>query len=256
MGTLREAIEVVGASHTGLVRQNNEDTVWLIDRAFRSGVRGARCDQIPESGVLVAVADGVGGAAAGEVASRWVAERMAARLGAVAHSADAGTRSTALQKLGSTINRGLVRAAERDPQRRGMATTYTGLLYCGDWAVYLHAGDSRLYTFAEGDLRQITRDHTLREERGDPSIPGNIITNCFGSLQGFYLDVGPVDFRATELLLLCSDGLSDYADPTRIVEALAQGGELPHLARDLMQLALEGGGGDNVSLVLVRPVHA
>ena len=115
-------------------------------------------------------------------------------------------------------------------------------------------------------MEQISRDHTLREERGDPSIPGNIITNCFGMPDDFRLDVGVLDPGGCDAMLLCSDGLSDYADMSRVGELLR---DLPDrdpddedarylepVARAMLDAALAGGGGDNVTLLIVRPYDA
>jgi protein phosphatase len=168
-------------------------------------------------------------------------------------------------------NRELVTEARTRPGREGMATTYTAILL-GATSVWINAGDSRLYALRGDEFGQISTDHTLREQSGDPSIPGNIITNCFGTVDGFYADAGRLDTDGVDAFLLCSDGLSDYADMSRVADVLrAVIGRheqdrdsvppddaavyLEHAASAALQLALEGGGGDNVSLLIARPVY-
>jgi protein phosphatase len=288
MVRLPVAVEAAAASDTGRVREQNEDAVWLGDEFFRTGIRTARYDGDLVNGLLLAVADGVGGAAAGEVASQFVAERMAAAIRELDPAPDRSDLRSELQRLSGRVNDELTHEARRGTGRSGMATTYTGLYFSESACVWLNAGDSRLYALRDGRLRQVTRDHTLREEMNDPSIPGNIITNCYGHQDGFRMDTGVLDPQAADLYLLCSDGLSDYADMDRVTEVLAGVGrgeraaslrrapsdgeagaaaeaapnpdsestrDLEQAARALVELALTGGGGDNVTIVIARPVY-
>lgn len=247
-------LDVTATSDTGLVRRNNEDAIWLADRFIRSGMHSLEIIDIPDEGLLLAVADGVGGAAAGEVASRWVCEQMARRIHE-ASLAGATTVADRLRSIASSVNEDLLRESETDPHRRGMATTWTAVLMFPSRAFWLNAGDSRLYRLANGALEQVSRDHTLREERGDPSIPGNIISNCFGNATGFYLDVGGFDIAACDGFLLCTDGLSDYADADRARQLVRRTADTRTAAQGLLQLALDGGGGDNITLILARRRH-
>ncbi len=255
MTEMSPAVAVAAASDVGLVRQQNEDAIWLADRFVRSGVHGGQFSPDRAGGVLLAVADGVGGAAAGEVASQWVAEQIASRVAAAHIPSSFDAVAELLRRIAGDVNRDLVKEAGRRSDRRGMATTYTAVLMLPTHAVWMNAGDSRLYAVDEQGLRQITRDHTLREERGDPSIPGNIISNCFGSPDGFYIDVGRFDVSACESFFLCTDGFSDYADLAHAARVMRHSGSLEQTARTLIDLALEGGGGDNITLILARPIH-
>lgn len=264
------SLDVVGLSDTGRVREHNEDALWMGDHFFRTGSRSRRFSADELVGRLLAVADGVGGAAAGEVASEWVSNQMAERV--AAGLAEAADRDLAeiLTRIGRDVNGELIEEGSRQPGRTGMATTYTALLFRRDRTLWMNAGDSRLYLFGDGELRQVSRDHTLREETGDPSIPGNIITNCFGTRNEFRLDVGGLDLAGASLAMLCSDGLSDYADMSRVAAVLAdleRAGAAPDdeekalaaledAAAQLLRLALVGGGGDNVSFMIARPNYA
>ena len=261
MSTLPVAIDAAATSDTGRVREHNEDAIWL-DTFFREGIRSARFAREEQGSLLLAVADGVGGAAAGEVASQWVCEQMAASIESVELPAEADELSSRLKKLARDVNEGLEREASARRGARGMATTYTGLLFVGERTWWINAGDSRLYELRDGSLAQISRDHTLREELGDPSIPGNIITNCFGHQDGFRLDAGQLPSDPPDLYLICSDGLSDYADMSAVEGVLrgaaasaAEASDLEAPARELVNLALAGGGGDNVTVLIARPIH-
>lgn len=270
MQALPAIIDAVGLSDTGRVREHNEDALWMGDSFFRSGSRSRRFAGEQIAGRLLAVADGVGGAAAGEVASEWVAEQMAARVSNALTDGSETDLVDLLTGVAREVNGELIEEGSRRPGRSGMATTYTAILFRPDRTIWMNAGDSRLYLLSDGELRQVSRDHTLREETGDPSIPGNIITNCFGTRNEFRLDVGTVDLSSASLALLCSDGLSDYADMERAAGVLGElerrlsaiDDESPTLqaledaASRLLHLALSGGGGDNVSFVIVRPGYA
>ncbi|MFW5850279.1 MAG: PP2C family protein-serine/threonine phosphatase [bacterium] len=262
MTKLPAAIDVAAISDTGRVREHNEDAVWLGDRFFRSGLQTSRFEGDEVERLVLAVADGVGGAAAGEVASRFVAERMAARLAAADAPETFEELEEFVQAVAAEVNASLEAEASTDPERAGMATTYTGLFLTSAACVWMNAGDSRVYALRDGVLRQLNVDHTLRQELNDPSIPGNIITNCYGHQDGFRMDVGSVDLEDADLYIVCSDGLSDYADMERATEILARAAvdgdpeRLADAAEQLLDLALSGGGGDNVSFLIARPTYA
>jgi protein phosphatase len=250
-------------SDTGKVRDQNEDGILSCGRFVRDG---SASDRVASGGetLLFAVADGVGGAPAGEVASEFVLHDLGRRFETLAGVAPVD-REHAIASCCHDTDASLRSVARRDPARMGMATTCTGVVVVADAAYWFNAGDSRLYRARAGRLEQISTDHTLREEMQNPAIPGNIITNCFG-MEGFRVDVEPIELAERDLLLLCSDGLSDYADAANLEAALlgyagsnstgAGLGDVEALAAQLLSLALEGGGGDNISLLLVEPADA
>lgn len=226
-------------SHVGLVRAANEDG-WL--------------DQ-PERGVW-AVADGMGGHSAGDFASRMVIEalrnapspssleRLAtdtrARLQAVNHQLRAEVKRRGVQLIGSTV---------------------AVLLARGRYCAYLWAGDSRIYLYRNGRLRLLTRDHNRLEElraRGliiadeaadDPALFG--ITRAVGVRTALDLDERKVEVNDGDVFLLCSDGLSNEVGEQEIAGALLSG-NCQQAAGALIDLALERGGRDNISAVVVR----
>jgi serine/threonine protein phosphatase PrpC len=181
------------ASETGLVRQNNEDAVY-------------------SGRWLFAVADGMGGHAAGEIASAAVIESLRA------HDQDVAADAL-LEVLGHAVTEGnekIARRAAEDPARFGMGTTLTAMLWSGDTAVLAHIGDSRAFRLRDGQLRQITEDHVL----------GNLVSNAgpLAPVLSRFLDGRPDrspdlilrDLRAGDRYLICSDGLSPVVSSEEI----------------------------------------
>ncbi|MBU8913726.1 MAG: hypothetical protein KOO61_06845, partial [Spirochaetales bacterium] len=163
-----------------------------------------------------------------------------------------------MQQAAAAVNDQLAARGESRDELRGMATTLTGIYFQGPLACWINAGDSRLYALRGGSLTQISRDHTLREMTGDPRIPGNIITNCFGTQNEFYLDVGELLPADDLTYLICSDGLSDYTDQTTLESIVKEHatpqtlGDLDATAERLVAAAKTGGGGDNITCMVVR----
>lgn len=239
------------ASHTdrGRVRQHNEDAVTVE----------------PDLG-LVVVADGIGGASAGEVASRLAAQVIAERFRN--RPALPTERREALRVAREAVedaNRIIWDAAHRSPRYQGMGTTVVvGYLGPG-FLIYAHVGDSRLYRLREGALVQLTRDHSLIQEVVDQGffptmedaqrygISGNILTRGLGTVNSVTVDVQDVDIQPGDLFLFCTDGLSGMVTDESIRRVLSDPRKsLERLASDLVDLACEGGGLDNITVALMR----
>lgn len=251
-------IWAAAASDIGLVRSRNEDGVWIGDGFLRTGHRSVSLDPATGRGVFLAVADGVGGAAAGDVASKFVLEEMASRIDGAPGALTSESVGPWMQETAAAVNEALVERGESRSELAGMSTTLTGVYFRDPLACWINAGDSRLYALRGESLTQISRDHTLREMTGDPRIPGNIITNCFGTQNEFYLDVGDLSSVRDLVYLICSDGLSDYADHADL-ESILKGctasrspDDLGAAAARLVDAAKAGGGGDNITCVIVR----
>lgn len=222
----------------GLVRSRNEDS-FLAQ---------------PARGVW-AVADGMGGHAFGDVASRMVVEAIATL---AAPDNMAQFVSAARAKIVSA-NQQLrdEAAARRVPV---MGSTVVLLLACGHEAACLWAGDSRIYLYRNGRLQQLTRDHSQAEEfRARGAAPGldvspaiaNMITRAVGAAEELDVDALTLAVRDGDMLLLCSDGLSNPVDEHGIAGALA-GGDCAQAAQSLVAQALANGGRDNITVVVVR----
>jgi serine/threonine protein phosphatase PrpC len=246
--TLRTAT----ASDPGLVRTNNEDSAYAGER-------------------LLAVADGVGGMPAGELASDIVIRVLSPLDGA----ADLGEPLRALRDALDEANRQIRAAAEADPATEGMGTTITALLLVGEESgrgaaeggeasgrgtmALLHVGDSRAYLLRDGELRQVTKDDTFVQSLVDQGLitpdearnhpQRSLITRA---VQGQH--VAPttrmLPIQAGDRYLLCSDGLSDVVTDEAIGQTLQSYAELRQCAEQLVKLALQAGAPDNVTAVL------
>jgi protein phosphatase len=268
-------VEFGALSHAGKVRASNEDH-FMVVRRRRS--REVLLTNLPE-GVLspsdesaysMVVADGVGGAAFGDMASllalqtAWNLTSSAVKWPFQWSEGEADELTQTLQLYGQLIHRALVERSHADARYAGMATTITGVVTIGAEAFIAHVGDSRAYLARAGRLERLTRDHTMAQrlvDSGDlPSVgdaPGfmrSLLVNCLG---GRRRDEVEVDVRRVHLadgdrLLLCTDGLTDMVGEADIARALDAHPEPAAACRTLVDLALAGGGRDNVTVVLAR----
>ncbi len=230
------------ATHVGHVREQNEDAV------------APEIDGTSSGPVVVAVADGMGGAAAGEVASRLALEAAIA-----GPPADTDTARRI-----SDGNRAVLDAVLEDPSQAGMGTTMTlgvfdvaGTLHLG------HVGDSRAYLFRNDELRRLTTDHTYVMElvaRGQISIEDasthprrNLITRVVG-MEDVAVDTDDVALEPGDRVLICSDGLTDMLDDESITEILRRETSVPGAAWALIEAANTAGGVDNTTVAIVA-VH-
>ena len=226
-------------THVGLVRQQNEDCAW-IDQALN----------------IYAVADGMGGHMAGEVASAMAIE-------AVKGMAKSGERPgvSVMREMVFAGHEAIYTHALRNPQCAGMGTTLSVLWHSGGYAYIAHVGDSRIYRLRGGELEQITQDHSLVEELVRARIitkeqarthpRRNIITRALGTRGENTPDMLAADVCKGDIWLLCSDGLTGMVEDDVICRTLREY-PLEQAADRLIDLALKAGGKDNVTLVLYR----
>jgi protein phosphatase len=237
------------AAHTsaGRVRSRNED-------AFGFCI---------EHGIFV-VCDGMGGAAAGEVASRMVVEQVVERMCSGHAGLSAGE---CLHQAVADANRAVYERAERDASLYGMGTTLVVLHLRhspadGSFAVIAHAGDSRCYLFRGGRLERRTRDHslvdeqvrlgTMTSEEAERSPLRSVITRAIGTQPSVTEEVSEVEMESGDLFLLCSDGLTREVSEPQIAAILAGHTDLATLALRLVDQANRAGGHDNITCLLVR----
>ncbi|MCR5840512.1 MAG: protein phosphatase 2C domain-containing protein [Bacteroidales bacterium] len=233
----------------GLLRDRNEDALsvnglFLRDDAVELSV------EIPEEGFFyLLVSDGMGGHEKGEEASRFALEEMEEQFSF--HHIRPESFEDDVREAARYINFKLNRTATEDGQQRPMGCTLTGVIwhYGRTWLV--NAGDSRTYRFRDGLLRQLTTDETERGITGDPDT-SKLLLNCLGGGAEGRLAVDDLDGKLLEwdVLLVCSDGLCDMLPDEEIEAALAGGAT----ASDLLRLACEAGGTDNVSIILARVI--
>ncbi|MFQ5746151.1 MAG: Stp1/IreP family PP2C-type Ser/Thr phosphatase [Gemmatimonadota bacterium] len=234
-----------GLSDVGRVRETNEDSMYADEAA----------------GVFV-VADGMGGHAAGEVASAIAAERIGALLCRECDAATVEEARAAFLAAFDAAGKEIAAEAARHAERWGMGTTATVLFLDarGDYLIG-QIGDSRAYVYRAGELHQLTRDHSWVQEQVDLGVltpeqarlhpQSNLITRALGVDRDVSPDLYAGELRDGDVFLLASDGLSDMLAPTAIEEALARPGTLEATARSLVDEANRAGGSDNVSVLLV-----
>jgi len=230
----------------------------VVDEAARTDAgrqRHANEDSYYARAPVYAVADGMGGAQAGEVASRIAAEAFDQRSGE-------GTPEQQLARVATEANRRIFELAQEDSSRSGMGTTLTGLLVDGDEVAIVHVGDSRAYLFRDGELRQLTRDHSLVEElrrqgrltpeEAEEHPQRSIITRALGPERDVQLDVHTHRARSGDLYLICSDGLTSMVREGRLREILSESESMRSAVDALVAEANEMGGRDNITVVLFR----
>jgi serine/threonine protein phosphatase PrpC len=245
--------QISAVSDIGCVRTNNEDMLVVNDQFVRDGsYTGELLTETNDC--FIAVADGMGGHNAGELASEFVLQRMSAMAKSLPAAEDEAALQTLLDKHIREIHVSLNQLGIHNPELRGLGCTFTGLLVHQGQLYLVHVGDSRLYRQRRLFLTLLTKDHTLRNMLNDPSIPANKIANSFGGGAGdIFFDFEMLTDRVFEndILLLCSDGLSGEITDEQIETALAENAD----AAKLVQMARSHGGNDNISCIVitVRP---
>ena len=234
-------------------------TLRVIEHAERSDtgqVRPANEDSFLVRSPLFVVADGMGGANAGEVASRAAVETFAAGLPA---GEDPGPR---LAEAVRAANRRINQESEADTSRRGMGTTVTAALIGDSSVTVAHVGDSRAYLIREGEVSQLTRDHTLVDElvrqgsltEAEAAVhpQRSIITRALGPEPSVEVDVETHSLDAGDVLLLCSDGLTGMVGDADLLAIVERSNSLAAAAKELVDAANAAGGKDNITVLLAR----
>jgi protein phosphatase len=256
--TLRNKIAFVGASDTGRVREHNEDAI--------------ACEI--DLGLLV-LADGMGGYNAGEVASGIAVKTIVNLVREFAEredlsSADAQSglsrRSIVLRDAIQRANKIIFQTAKSQPNCEGMGTTVVAALFHDNRVTVAHVGDSRLYRMRAGRFEQITMDHSLLQELVDRGFytpeeaaratNKNFVTRALGVEPAVEVEILEQVAEKGDHYLLCSDGLSDMIeDPDLLLTLTTFGDSLEKVAKQLIQLANENGGRDNISVLLGKVIE-
>ncbi len=245
-------LEFVERTDVGRVRDHNEDCLGYASPATPAQVR--------THGWLFVLADGVGGHEKGEVASRIAVESMVAGFH---KSKDGESHSAVLQRLVQQANTSIFEASVTGERTSaGMATTIVACALRYDRVSVAHVGDSRCYLIRNGKAAQITRDHTVASEQvrlglvtaqeaaeGETS---HILSRSLGTELVANIDTNDHQVFAGDVLLLCSDGLHGLVEASEMAAICGQGQDLHLAAEKLVALANERGGGDNISVQLIR----
>ena len=234
-------IDSYGLTHVGQVRSKNEDSFASVN----------------EFGFHV-VADGMGGAQAGERASQIVVQTMVAEMKRAGESATVDTMAEAIQ----LANRNIRWEAEQNPSLRGMGTTVVAVIVRSGTAYVVSVGDSRVYLRTGGELYCLTTDHSWVNEVGrglgltDKQLKThpfrNVLTKAVGSEESVSVDQLEIEFAQGDTLMLCSDGLHCVAGETALANALNEHSGIKDQAGALIEASLERGAPDNVTVVLVQ----
>jgi PPM family protein phosphatase len=253
--SLEQMFEFVSATDPGMVRTNNEDSI--------------ACD--PSRGLAV-LADGMGGYNAGEVASGIATTVITTELQQLLEQTppymiDASTGKTVAEKIlrdqVSRANTSIYEAAQSQPQYEGMGTTLVVALYYDNKMAVAHVGDSRLYLYRDEKFEQITRDHSVLQEQIDSGLitkeqakvaaNKNLVTRALGIEPTVETEIHEYETKLGDIYLLCSDGLCDMVSDEDIGDALQMlGANLELCVQQLVQMANDNGGRDNVSVILIR----
>ena len=241
------ALEMVSATDAGMVRSHNEDSV-----AFDASMG------------LAVLADGMGGYNAGEVASGMATAVIVAEMrNALARNPHAAAAQTLLREQIVKANTSIYQASHSQPQYSGMGTTLVAALFHDNKVTVAHIGDSRMYRMRGQDFGQVTKDHSLLQEQIDSglitpeqarvSANKNLVTRALGIDPEVEPEIHDYDTQSGDLYLLCSDGLCDMVSDEDIGMALQTlAANLKLCADQLVQMANDNGGRDNVSVMLVK----
>jgi len=234
-------VNTAARTHQGFKRRHNEDRHLI--------------QEIGADEVLLAVADGMGGEAAGEVAAQMAVDHLAERTGAVTWD------ESALVAEFRRVCGDIQARAQAEPAREGMGTTLTAAYIHGDRVAWAHVGDSRLYLWRDGRLDQITRDHTaatvmveqgtLSQAEAQAHPARNMLFDCVGC-GSCSPDSGAFESRPGDLILLTSDGLHDAVPRAVVMDILGRTDELDDRLAALIQAALDAGGRDNITAVALE----
>ena len=243
-------LAVSARTDTGRLRKGNEDNLYADANEYRG---------------LFIVADGMGGHAAGEVASQMAVDLIARELAEVNNlaSPEAGTRLSDTLRL---ANRQVFQRTMREVEKTGMGSTASALLLSDTRYLIGHVGDSRIYLVREGRMEQLTRDHSLVQEQVDAGLitaeqarhhpQSNVITCCIGMSSEIEPDVIAGETHVGDVFLLASDGLTGMVDDRRLQQLLQSRAAPERIVNAMIADANNNGGIDNITAIVVKVVTA
>ncbi len=237
-------INFTGVTDPGLIRSSNQDAYY-----------------IDPEGRFFIVADGMGGHAGGEEASRIASEQIKEYL--LAHWDTSGSGQELLESAFFQANEAILEDQKNHIERGDMGTTAVVVMFRPpDSPLQAHVGDSRLYRFRESQLEQISEDHTwvaraikfgdITPEEARIHPFRHVLSRCLGREDLHEVDVLPLDVRAGDRLLLCSDGLTEELADQKIVDYLQETNSIQQAAISLVEGAKQHGGHDNITIVIVK----
>jgi protein phosphatase len=248
-------LELASKTDTGRIRSKNEDAIAV------SATHG-----------IAILADGMGGYSAGEVAAHIATDvlqeslenglkRLEGQLQDLLTIRARQIQNLMVESI-ELANSAVIEAARAEPQYQGMGTTLVAAIFHNDKVTVAHVGDSRAYRLRQGELKQITRDHSLLQEQIDAGLISpewarfsqnkNLVTRAVGVDPDMKVEIHDHPIEPGEIYLLCSDGLSDMLTDEEMCEILTGVGSLQRACDELVHQANQNGGHDNISVILVR----
>ncbi len=243
-------LAVAARTDTGRMRRGNEDNLHAAANEYRG---------------LFIVADGMGGHAAGEVASQMAIDVLSAELETLndLSTRDAAERLSQALKL---ANRTVYQRTTRELEKSGMGSTASTLLISDTRYLIGHVGDSRVYLVRDGEMRQVTRDHSLVQEQVDAGLltpeqarhhpQSNVITCCIGMSGDIEPDILAGETRMGDVFLLASDGLTGMVDDKRLMQLLVSRASPDRIVSAMISDANNNGGIDNITAIVVKVITA
>lgn len=238
-------LEVGQGTNTGMIRSGNEDSYF----------------SDPEHGLFV-VADGMGGHAAGEVASDMAVRILADELRVVGEIAGEGAAGERVERSLKLANLAIYQRTLTEIDKQGMGTTVSVLILRGGRYLIGQVGDSRVYLLRDGQLRQVTKDHSYVQEQVDAGVLtpeqaryhpySNVITRCVGAAQDVEPDIYQGEIRRGDTFLVASDGLTGMVDDRRLQQLLMARASAQRVVDALIAEANGRGGLDNITAIVVR----
>ncbi|BAZ45216.1 protein-serine/threonine phosphatase [Chondrocystis sp. NIES-4102] len=233
----------IGLTDTGVVRTANQDSYYVDN----------------DNGRYFIVADGMGGHAGGQEASRIATEVIQAYLNQ--HWDSPMPSQLLLEEAIKAANIGIVKDQQVHPERRDMGTTVVVLIFREEQPWCAHVGDSRLYRFRSSTLEQITDDHTwvgMALKKGEIAVEQakihpwrHVLSQCLGREDLQQIDIQELEMKSGDRILICSDGLTEEVSDTEIESALANYQSCQTTAEELIKAAKAAGGSDNITVVIV-----
>ncbi|HXG94400.1 MAG TPA: Stp1/IreP family PP2C-type Ser/Thr phosphatase [Blastocatellia bacterium] len=251
-------VSVSARTDVGMQRSGNEDSFLVAD--LTTGADGEEMKEHPigERGGLLIVSDGMGGAAAGEIASEMAVTTIKESL---IEQADGANISERLKQATEEANERIWSLSQENAEMAGMGATVTAVVVRETVAHIAQVGDSRAYLIRNGQIRQLTKDQSLAQMLLDAgaiqpeqahSVPQNVIMQALGTQPNIRVAMTELQLYRDDHLVLCSDGLSNKVEPEEMIDIIEDAEDLSSASEELIRLANERGGEDNITVIIAR----
>lgn len=256
--------EVFARTEVGCARERNEDSFLVLHLGTgESGLRPeARVASLDTPGTILAVCDGMGGAAAGDLASKLALQSLDSVMRSNAPMRTIELAEAALLQAVSVANRTIIDHAKAHPEKRGMGTTMTAAALFSDEIAIVQVGDSRAYLKRGGTLQQLTMDQNvvgqmiatgrISPDQARTVKQRNMLLEAIGVQERVGPDLVRVRVQSGDMLMICSDGLTGPLDDPRVLELMLRHDDPVRVCRSLTEAACAAGGPDNVTVIVAR----